>query len=142
MPKLVALINNHTKKTYQPKTGLEQTDILYKNEGLELIPLGTKVRVALYYAKDFDGNRLTGNLKPSIITDDVTPPRYPVFLPFLFLRGDIKTSKPYSFFAQKLVTPKKNFPKKTSPKKSAFGRGRVGGGRYDEHFPCFPRGSS
>lgn len=74
-------------RTYKPKTGLEKTDILSKKDGLNLIPLGTKVRIASYYPKDYHGNKLPGNIrradlkwdiKPGKITDYIIRPNSPI----------------------------------------------------------------
>jgi hypothetical protein len=87
IPHIVNLINDFTKKKYKPKTGLENPDILHKKDGLQLLKIGTKVRVASYYPKDYDGNRLSGDIrsadikwdiKHSIITDYVIRPNSPI----------------------------------------------------------------
>lgn len=73
LPVIVKLINEHTVKTYKPQTGLEKTDILYRKDGLVLIPLGTKVRIASYYPKDYHGNKLPGTMRSADIKWDIPP---------------------------------------------------------------------
>lgn len=117
IPVIVSLINEHTKKNYKPKTGLENPKILHEKDGLELLKIGSKVRIASFYPKDYHGNKLPGNIrsadlkwdiKPSVITDYVIRPNSPIMY---VVDNDYTTF--YTKNRLQLVKPNEQLPNKS-----------------------------
>ena len=85
---LLDLINQFTKKTYIPKTDFDEFEIkLTRNKKYHIIPIGTKVRTALFVPIDVVQNKTSHGIfrsgdirwsKPKTITNIILRPNSPI----------------------------------------------------------------